>query len=81
MPSIYDFVTKEGKQFAAIVNEVPKMVISGTLGNYTLTQDGNKMVSGVKGTYAKVKMTLPAAMADTKRELFAVGTQAFKSSE
>ena len=76
MPSIFNFVTKEGKHFAPIVNEIPNYVVE----NGAVVQQGNKIVSGARGVFSKVKMEITGETAGQKAELFAVNTEAFKSS-
>lgn len=70
------FVRKEGKFFAPIASTEPNYVVQ----NGAVVQSGNKVVAGIKGVYATVRMTLPTASANTKSELFAVNTEMFNSS-
>lgn len=77
MPSIFNFVTKEGKHFAPIVNNVTNYVVE----DGAVVEQGQKIVSGARGVYSKVRMEVTGAAASQKAELFAVNTQAFKSSE
>jgi len=74
MASIFNFKKKEGKYFAPIVNRVPKYVVND-LGQ--VVTDGNKIVAGGKGVYAKVRLQ---SNATGKAELFAVNTEWFPSS-
>ena len=76
MASLFDFVEKEGKYFAPIANTTPKYIVR----NGAVIQDGTKVVSGVKGVYAQVRIELPASSAGEKSELFALNTEMFISS-
>ena len=92
MASIFNFVTKEGKHFAPIVNEVPsgfRVATAEEIADTSITkypsQDGqtefvstsNRIKSGAKGVFAKVRLENNS---QNKAELFAVNTQAFLSS-
>ena len=88
MPSIFNFVEKEGKHFAPIVTEVPASYELDTGQDPSLprfTGDDNRRYvgigttekSGVKGVFAKIRFTSDSF---EKAELFAVNTEAFKSS-
>ena len=73
MPSIFNFITKEGKHFAPIVGEVPSSYRPATpaeISDTTITKyvgdDGNQYVgvgstekAGNKGTFSVIRMTLP----------------------
>jgi len=73
----FPFQEKEGKYFAPISSSEPNyIVVSGSL-----TQTDNKIVSGIKGAFASIKLTLPIANASTKKELFAFNSEAVYSSE
>ena len=74
MPSIFNFIEKEGKHFAPIVSTQTNYVVS----NGVVTASGTKIVSGTKGVYSKVRFTSDST---SKAELFAVNTQASYSSE
>lgn len=92
MPSIFNFVEKEGKHFAPIVNNVPsgyRIANAAEIATVAITKytgdDGLEYVAlttteraGVKGVYAKVRFSV---ISPTKMELFAVNSTAFKSSE
>jgi hypothetical protein len=72
----FPFQEKEGKYFAPISSSEPNyIVVSGSL-----TQTDNKIVSGIKGAFASIKLTLPIANASTKKELFALNAEAVNSS-
>ena len=91
MASLLDFVTKEGKHFAPIVNEVPsgfRLATSDEIADATIRKypgaDGNsyvatttKLQSGAKGVFAKVRLE---SSSTTESKLFAVNTQTFLSS-
>ena len=92
MASIFNFVTKEGKHFAPIVNEVPtgfRVATDAEIADADITkypsQDGqiqfvstsNRIKSGTKGVFAKVRLENTST---SKAELFAVNTQTFQSS-
>ena len=88
MPSIFNFVEKEGKHFAPIVTEEPASYVLDTGQDPTLPRflgdDGRTYVgigttekSGVKGVFAKIRFVSDSF---SKSELFAVNTEAFNSS-
>lgn len=72
----FPFQEKEGKYFAPISSSEPNYVVI----NGVLTQTDNKIVSGIKGAFASIKLTLPLANASTKKELFALNAEAVNSS-
>lgn len=77
MASIFNFVEKEGKYFTPIANTAPAYeIVNGTVVRST----NDKIVSGIKGVYAQVRITLPAANAGSKSELFALNTEMMISS-
>lgn len=76
MASIFNFVTKEGKHFAPIANTITKYIVQ----DGAVIEDGTKIVSGVKGVYAKVRIELGSSSRAIKAELFAVNTEMFQSS-
>lgn len=76
MASLFNFVEKEGKFFAPIANTVPNYIVQ----NGAVVESGTRIVHGVKGTYAQVRIELPVANATTKNELFAVNTEVVPSS-
>ena len=45
-----------------------------------VTQTDDKIVSGIKGAFALIKLTLPTANASTEKELFALNAEAVNSS-
>jgi len=72
----FTFQEKEGKFFAPIASEEPNYIVV----NGTLTQTDNKIISGIKGAFASIKLRLPVANASTKKELFALNAEAVNSS-
>jgi hypothetical protein len=73
----FPFQNKEGKYFAPISSSEPNYIVV----NGVLTQTDDKIVSGIKGAFALIKLTLPVANAGTQKELFAFNSQAVYSSE
>ena len=78
MSSLVDFPfqKKEGKFFAPIASEESDYIVV----NGAIQANGSKIVSGIKGAFAKIKLTLPAANANVKKELFAMNAEAVNSS-
>jgi len=72
----FPFQNKEGKYFAPISSSEPNYIVV----NGVLTQTDNKIVSGIKGTFALIKLKLPVANAGTQKELFALNAEAVNSS-
>ena len=72
----FPFQKKEGKFFAPIASEEPDYIVV----NGTIQANGAKIVSGIKGAFAKIKLTLPTANASAKPELFAMNAEAVNSS-
>jgi hypothetical protein len=72
----FPFQNKEGKYFAPISSSEPNYIVI----NGVLTQTDNKIVSGIKGAFALIKLTLPVANAGTQKELFALNAEAVNSS-
>ena len=72
----FPFVEKEGKFFAPVVVTEPTYRID----NGAFVADGTRIVSGIKGVYSQVRMTLSGDRAGRKAELFAVNTEAVHSS-
>ena len=72
---MFDFVEKEGKFFTPIVQEVPNYVVD----NGAVVQQGDKIVSGVKGVRARVRM-MWTPTTNEQVELFALNTEFFQSS-
>ncbi len=72
----FPFQEKEGKYFAPISSSEPNYIVV----NGTLTQTDNKIISGIKGAFASIKLTLPIANASTEKELFALNAEAVNSS-
>ena len=73
----FPFQEKEGKYFAPISSSEPNYIVVGGV----LTPTDNKIVSGIKGAFAEIKLTLPIANASNKKELFSFNSQAVYSSE
>ena len=72
----FPFEEKEGKYFAPIVSEqTTYKVVNGAI-----VADSTKLVSGIKGAFAKVRLTLPIDKAGSKTELFALNSEAVNSS-
>lgn len=76
MPSIFNFVTKEGKHFAPISQKTAKYKIEDGV----IIEDGSKISSGAKGTFAKVRIQIGESSAGEQAELFSVNTEFFPSS-
>jgi hypothetical protein len=72
----FPFNKKEGKYFSPISSSEPNYIVV----NGSLVPADNKIVSGIKGTFAKIKLTLPVANASIKKELFALSSEAVNSS-
>ncbi len=72
----FAFQDKEGKFFAPIASEQPNYIVV----NGAIQANGNKIVSGIKGAFANIKLNLPASNATTKKELFALNAEAVNSS-
>ncbi len=73
----FPFQAKEGKYFAPISSSEPNYIVV----NGTLTQTDNKIVSGIKGSFASMRLTLPAPAAASYAELFSVNSEAVYSSQ
>ena len=72
----FPFKEKEMKYFAPIVGTTTKKTVeNGAVVSRLIPK------SGVKGVYAKVRLSLPTAASNSKRELFAISTEAFISSK
>ena len=74
MASIFGFITKEGKHFAPIANRVSNYAVV----NGVIVEQGTKIVSGTKGTFAKVRLENTST---DKAELFASNTEFYPSSQ
>ncbi len=72
----FPFQKKEGKYFAPIVSEETTYKVS----NGAVVPDSTKLVSGLKGAYATVRLTLPSNFALNKTKLFAVNSESVNSS-
>ena len=72
----FPFQEKEGKYFTPIVSQqTTYKVTSGAV-----VADADKLVSGVKGVFMKVRLKLTGTNAQTKKELFAINSEAVNSS-
>ena len=69
----FPFVQKEGKYFAPIVQTVPKYEVQ----NGAVVENGTTIRGGVKGVYAKVRLSITTG---DEAELFAINTEMFQSS-
>ena len=72
----FPFQKKEGKYFAPIVSQQTTYKVQS--GN--VVADATKLVAGVKGIFMKVRIKLTGTNAQTKKELFAVNSEAVNSS-
>ena len=72
----FPYQKKEGKYFSPIVSEETTYKVS----NGAVVADATQLVAGIKGTFAEVKLTLPAATAGTKTKLFSVNSESVNSS-
>ena len=73
----FPFKEKEGKYFAPIVSqETTYKVSSGAV-----VADANKLVSGTKGTFMRVRIKLPIDKSINAAELFALNSEAVYSSQ
>ena len=72
----FPFEEKEGKYFTPIVSEQTKYKVE----NGAIVEDGKELVSGIKGAFAIIKLVLPVTDAGTKKELFALNSEAVNSS-
>ena len=76
MASIFNFREKEGKWFTPVTSTKNRYIVQGGV----VVQSGTTIVSGIKGVYGKVRLTLDEDFRGTKSELFAVNTEAVHSS-
>ena len=72
----FPFQEKEGKYFAPIVSQQTTYKVQS--GN--VVADATKLVAGVKGIFMKVRIKLTGINAQTKKELFAINSEAVNSS-
>jgi len=72
----FPFQKKEGKYFTPIVSQETTYKVE----NGAVVVDSTKLVSGIKGAYATVRLTLPASFALNPTELFAVNSESVNSS-
>ena len=71
------FVEKEGKFFAPIISTEPRYgIVEGAV-----AVTGEKVIGGVKGVRARVRMSLPPNMQTESTELFVLNTEFFQSSQ
>ena len=73
----FPFQEKEGKYFAPISSSEPNYIVV----NGVLTATDNKIISGIKGAFANIKLTLPVANAGVKKELYALNAETVFSSQ
>ena len=72
----FPFQKKEGKYFTQIVSQQTTYKVTGG----AVVADADKLVSGVKGVFMKVRLKLTGTNAQTKKELFAINSEAVNSS-
>ena len=72
----FPFQEKEGKYFAPIVSQQTTYKVQ----NGNVVADATKLVAGVKGIFMKVRIKLTGTNAQTKKELFAINSEAVNSS-
>jgi len=73
----FPFQEKEGKYFAPISSSEPNYIVV----NGVLTATDNKIISGIKGAFANIKLTLPVANASIRKELYALNAETVFSSQ
>ena len=73
----FPFQNKEGKYFAPISSSESNYIVV----NGALTPTDNIIISGIKGAYANIKLTLPVANAGVKKELYALNAETVFSSQ
>lgn len=76
MASIFRFIEKEGKWFSPVTSTKPKYRVQGG----AVVEDGTSIVSGIKGVYGKVRISLDEGFRGQESELFAINTEAVHSS-
>tara|TARA_B100000212_G_scaffold14148_1_gene9922 strand:+ start:344 stop:583 length:240 start_codon:yes stop_codon:yes gene_type:complete len=72
----FPFKEKEGKYFAPIVSQETTYKVS----NGAVVADADKLVSGAKGTFMRVRIKLPIDKSINQAELFALNSEAINSS-
>lgn len=72
----FPFEEKEGKYFTPIVSEQSTYKVV----NGAIVADSTELIAGIKGVFARVRLTLSATNAETKKELFAINSEAVNSS-
>jgi|TARA_B100000212_G_scaffold136563_1_gene102820 flagellar basal body-associated protein FliL len=72
----FPFKKKEGKYFAPIVSQQTTYKVSAG----AVAANTTKLVSGVKGAFMKVRLKLTGTNAQTKKELYAINSEAVNSS-
>ena len=73
----FPFKEKEGKYFAPIVSQESTYRVS----NGAIVADADKLVSGAKGTFMRVRIKLPTDKSINAAELFALNSEAVYSSQ
>ncbi len=72
----FPFKKKEGKYFAPIVSQQTTYKVNAG----AVAANTTKLVSGVKGAFMKVRLKLTGTNAQTKKELYAINSEAVNSS-
>tara|TARA_Y100001937_G_C7072620_1_gene309134 strand:- start:796 stop:1035 length:240 start_codon:yes stop_codon:yes gene_type:complete len=72
----FPFKKKEGKYFAPIVSQQTTYKVNAG----AISANTTKLVSGVKGAFMKVRLKLTGTNAETKKELYAINSEAVNSS-
>jgi hypothetical protein len=73
----FPFQKKEGKYFSPIVSQQTTYKVQAG----AVVADSTKIVNGLKGAYATVRLTLPVASASSYAELYAINSVAVYSSQ
>jgi len=73
----FPFQEKEGKYFSPIVSQQTTYKVQAGV----VVADATKLVNGLKGAYATVRLTLPVAVAANYAELYAINSVAVYSSQ
>ena len=69
----FPFQEKEGKFFAPISSNEPDYIVV----NGTIQANGNKIVAGIKGAYATIKLKLPTSNAFVRKSLSNLSSSEF----
>ena len=72
----FPFQKKEGKYFMPIVSQQTTYKVTGG----AVVADADKLVSGVKGVFMKVRLKLTGTNAQTQKELYAINSESVYSS-